>query len=885
MDANPERWAHIQRVFHDVADLPAGDQTIALESACDGDAGLKDAVLQLLEQDGRADSIVDCDVNAVAERLLHASPTFDSTVVSDTAAMTTVGTAGAFGPYRVIRQLGAGGMGVVYLGERKDVGQLVAIKVLRDLWVSPAGRVRFAGEQRALARLNHPAIAKLHDADALPDGTPWFAMEYVEGVSLTQYCREQRLDLRERLRLFRDVCDAVLHAHQHLVIHRDLKPSNILVNPSGAVKLLDFGIAKQLETLDVPADRTSTLLRLMTPNYAAPEQLAYGDVGIPSDIYSLGVILYELLTGRLPFDFSAMSPLEAQTAAEQREPAKPSLAAREGPSATLTGKAGWDDLDVLCLTAMHKDPQRRYRSVEALLRDLAHFDHGEPLEARPDSLRYRTGKFVRRNARPLAATAAIVVAASSLTAFYTVGLNRANAAAREEAARTARIQQFMLNLFDAGETDAAPANDLRVITLVDRGVQEARGLDGEPAIQAALYQTLGSLYQRLGNYDRADSLLQSALDGRRRLSGSDDRDSLDSLVALGLLRIDQAKLDDAEQLATQALDTARRTLPANDRLVARATAALGKVLEERGNYDRAIPQLTEAVRLYSASDDTPQELSAVLSELADAQFYAGRLEASEALNKRALDLDRRIHGPLHPNVGDDLLNLGAIASNREQYEDATRYYREALDIMQGWYGEKHPQTASAQTILAQGLTFLGRYDEAAPLFTRALDTQESVYGPVNRHVSFVLNELGQLELRRNNLDAAEQALARALAINRELYGSQHFRVANSVGNLGGVYFARNQFPRAEKLLREAVDVFTATLTADHVNTAIAEIKLGRVLSREHRYREAEDYLRRGLAVVQKQPKPPASWVKTATDELAALIDGASTKQDAPYTRP
>jgi serine/threonine-protein kinase len=871
MDPNPERWAHIQRIFHEVADLPAGDRTRALENACNGDDGLKDAVRQLLEQDARADSIVDCDVNAVAERLLHASPTGgDSPGGSDAEAATTVGATGAFGPYRVIRMLGAGGMGVVYLGERKDVGQLVAIKVLRDVWVSPAGRVRFAGEQRALARLNHPAIAKLHDADALPDGTPWFAMEYVEGVSLTRYCREKSVDLRERLRLFRDVCDAVLHAHQHLVIHRDLKPSNILVSPSGAVKLLDFGIAKQLETLDVPADRTSTLLRLMTPNYAAPEQLAYGDVGIPSDIYSLGVILYELLTDRLPFDFSAMSPLEAQAAAAQREPAKPSLAARETRQATLTGKAAWDDLDVLCLTAMHKDPQRRYRSVEALLRDVAHFDHGEPLEARPDSLRYRTGKFVRRNARRLAATAAILAAAAGLTGFYTVRLNRANAEAREEATRTARIQQFMLNLFDAGETDAAPANDLRVITLVDRGVQEARGLDGEPAIQAALYQTLGSLYQRLGNYDRADSLLQSALDERRRLSGSEDRDSLDSLVALGLLRIDQAKLDDAEHLATQALDTAHRTLPASDRLVARATAALGKVLEERGNYDRAIPQLTEAVRLYSASSESAQDLSAVLSELADAHFYAGHLETSEALNKRALDLDRRIHGPQHPNVGDDLLNLGAIASNREQYEEATRYYREALDIMEGWYGEKHPQTASAQTILAQGLTFLGRYDEAAPLFTRALVTQESVYGPVNRHVSFVLNELGQLEMRRNNLDAAEQALARALTINRELYGSQHFRVANSLANLGGVYFARDQFPRAEELLRQAVDVFTATLTADHVNTAIAEIKLGRTLSREHRYREAEDYLQRGLAVVQKQSKPPASWVKTATEELALL---------------
>jgi tetratricopeptide (TPR) repeat protein len=224
-----------------------------------------------------------------------------------------------------------------------------------------------------------------------------------------------------------------------------------------------------------------------------------------------------------------------------------------------------------------------------------------------------------------------------------------------------------------------------------------------------------------------------------------------------------------------------------------------------------------------------------------------------------------------PTFGDDLLNLGAIASNREQYEEATRYYREALDIMQGWYGEKHPQTASAQTILAPGADVPRPVRRSgAVVHTRAASRRRACTVPSIATVSFVLNELGQLELRRNNLDAAEQALARALTINRELYGSQHFRVANSLANLGGVYFAHDQFPRAEQLLRQAVDVFTATLTADHVNTAIAEIKLGRILSREHRNREAADYLQRGLAVVQKQSKPPASWVKTATDELAQL---------------
>jgi serine/threonine-protein kinase len=291
------------------------------------------------------------------------------------------------------------------------------VKVLRDAWLSPSRRARFAIEQRTLAQLEHPSIARLYDAGTLVDGTPWIAMEYVDGVPLTEHCDARACTVAERLRVFRAVCDAVQHAHGHAVIHRDLKPSNILVTSDGSVKLLDFGIAKHLDA-DVAADRTRTGLRLMTPAYAAPEQVRGQRVGTYTDVYALGVVLYELLAGRLPFDLSTRTPGEAEALLLEGEPDRPSVAARKAGRGGMVGRAAWADLDVLCLTAMHKDPARRYRTVDALARDVDRYLRGEPLEARPDSLRYTLGTFLRRHRTPVAAVVAALAVVVALVAFY-----------------------------------------------------------------------------------------------------------------------------------------------------------------------------------------------------------------------------------------------------------------------------------------------------------------------------------------------------------------------------------------------------------------------------------------------------------------------------------
>src|SRR5947207_12792283 len=409
---NAARWEQIQALFHEVADLPDPAQRASLEAQCAEDPTLMTEMLSISEQDVRCDSLLDRDAAHVAAEVLDGRTPpapLDQT----------------FGPYRLKEALGQGGMGVVYLAEREDLGSVAAIKILRDAWLSPDRRERFASEQRTLAQLNHPAIARLYDASTLPDGTPWFVMEYVEGVPLTKFCEEHASAMPQRLRLFRAVCEAVEHAHRHLIVHRDLKPSNILVKPDGSVKLLDFGMAKQLDSLERPVERTRTGLRLMTPAYAAPEQFLGEPVGIHTDIYTLGVVLYELLTGRLPFHLANRTPSEAETAVVEQRPERPSAAAKE----KSVSRRAWADLDVLCLTAMHIEPQRRYRTVEALIRDIDQYLAGEPLEARPDTFGYRLGTYVRRNWRPVSTATASFIVVVGLVVFYTVRLARARNAA------------------------------------------------------------------------------------------------------------------------------------------------------------------------------------------------------------------------------------------------------------------------------------------------------------------------------------------------------------------------------------------------------------------------------------------------------------------------
>ena len=777
-------------------------------------------------------------------------------------------------------------MGVVYRAERTDLGTVAAIKVLRDAWLSPERRERFASEQRLLAHLNHPSIARLYDADTLADGTPWFVMEYVEGVPLTTYCRTRESSIPERLRLFREVCAAVQHAHGELIVHRDLKPSNILVTPDGRIKLLDFGISKQIEDADAGVDPTRTGAQLMTPAYAAPEQVRRGRIGLYTDVYALGVILYELLTGRTPFDLSNTTPGEAERIIAEEQPERPSAAfggRRSNPSSLRTRiprRTERADLDVLCLTAMHKDPARRYPTVDALLRDLDHYLKGEPLEARAEGIPYRVGKFVRRHWRPLAAAAASVLVVLTLAAFYTMRLTAARNAALAEAARTQRIQNFMLHLFQGGDEAVGPADDLRVVTMVDRGVQEARTLTSDPLIQAELYETLGTIYHSLGNLEQADALLRASLERRRTLHGSSHAAVAESLVALGLLRHTQAQYEASERLIREGLAMTERTLPPGHPSIPRAMGALAQVLESQGSYDQAIAIVQEAAQIQTASGARPAELATSLTALANTHFYAGHYAESEALNVRALEMRRRVHGDRHPLVADNLINLGAIKYDLGHYEEAEQRYRQGLEITEAWYGRNHPETAAALTMVGRALVSQKRADEASGMLKEALAINERVHGKVHPRVASTLNEVGKIAQQRGALDEAEACFNRMADIYRQIYGDRHYLIGIARSNAGSVYLERKDYVRAEKVFREVVDRFTQAQSADHLNTGIARTKLGRALVRQQRYREAENHLLAGYAILTRQTSPSVSWLRAAREDLATVYDALGRPDSA-----
>ncbi len=859
-------WARAQEIFHQVAELEAPLRQAALERLCGEEQALRVQVEAMLEEDRRHDFMLDREIASLAGSFAERGEMQHWRLIQQ------------IGPYSIERVLGEGGTGVVYLAERTGIGGKVAIKLLRDAWVSSSRRTRFALEQRVLAQMNHPGIAQLYEADVLADGTPWFVMEYVDGAAVTVFWEEQRGTVEDCLRLFRDVCEAVSYAHRRAVIHRDLKPSNIMVTRDGRVKLLDFGIAKPLEEIASMQQTTVTGLRAMTPAYAAPEQLHGGAVGVFTDIYALGVLLYQLLTGELPFHE------EAFPQRQRPEPKRPSSVASRDRLSVPIGRDAWADLNVLCLTAMRAEPERRYRSVEAMIRDIEAFLEKRPLEARADSWSYRLRKFVARRRIRIAYAMVTLLLVAGLIGYFTWRLRAARDAALVEVARTERIQNFTANLFRGNESNVGPAEDLRVRTLLDRGREEASSLNGDPEMQADMRETLGDIYRKLGDTKQAGLQLEASLEQRRREEKAKPRKYAENLVELGLLRRDEAKLDEAERITRQALEVSRNVPPEAERglrpVSAEALTGLGSVLEAKGNYSEATNVLSEALELQQHSNVPDSDAALTLRELANVHFYQGHYTLADSLNRQVLTMHRSLYGEKHPEVAEDLNNLAAVQLELGNLPQAEVQYRQSLAISEAWYGAQHPKTAEDLTSLGRVLIREKRYQDAKPLLKRALDIQQEIHGHDHLSVASALNELATMETMEDAYDDAEAHFSEALSIWRKIYGNEHQFIGVGLSNLGSVFMGKKQYVSAERMYREALKVFVATVHEDHTNTGIAHLKLGRALLRQRRYAEAEVETLRGYETLSGLVNPANSFLKAAKLDLVQIYTGLNRKKDA-----
>jgi eukaryotic-like serine/threonine-protein kinase len=824
------RLARVEGLFAEVVDLPEGERSARLHELSQGDQSLVTDVLKLLEAD-----VSDClnrDLGTIANRLL----------ASDEPPK-------RFGRYRLLRFLGQGGMGRVYLAEREDLGDRVAVKFLESGWNSPEARARFASEQQTLASLTHPHIARLYDAGVEGD-VPWFAMEYVEGAPINEYCRLNELDLQGRLRLLRDVCEAVSYAHRNLVVHLDLKPSNILVNSNGEVKLVDFGVARNLPRDGRAADKTRTGFRMVSLNYAAPEQFRGEALDVQTDVHGLGILAYELLTGSTPADLANATAPELLQYTEQPV-TRPSEVARGDVEPFLAiSKAQWRDLDVLCLTALHRDRARRYSTVEAFERDVNHFVRDEPLEAQTDSLRYRAAKFLKRNRRPVGATVAAVAAIVILSAIFTWRLVRAKTEALSAQARMERIHHFMLDLFQ-GDEASGPSKELRVIDMLDRGVAQADSLGREPVLQAELRYTFGTLYQQLGHNNKAEPLLTEALQEQMQQLGADDPATWKTQLALARLRQDQSRFVEAERVIQDVMQRAKRRFAPDSREVATAEGALGSLLVARGDYRNAISKLRHADSVLSGDPDAATTDSNVLGELANCYYYMGDTPRNEEVLQRSLALDQKRFGPHHPGVAVDLYNSGLLRLDQGQYAAAAELFQKALAINLQWFGELHEHTAETLFGLAGAFVGQHRYDEAKAASARALNAVKASVGDHDKWYGVVLAQMGDVSFQQNRFEEAEGFYGRAAAILKETLGAKNEMYGANLGSVGRAEIALGHYREGEKLQREALAIVQAAVP-DGRYAGVTKIRLSRALAGEKRYAEAEKEGLEGYEILKRK---------------------------------
>jgi eukaryotic-like serine/threonine-protein kinase len=829
---SPERWQRIEELFGTVVDRPTAERAAYLTNVCGGDEELRREVLSLLARDTDEDFIQ----NPIARAAVSLSPEPHDELLDK-----------RIGSYRLTRLIGRGGMGAVYEAVRDDAQfqQLVAIKLIKGGMDSDFVRERFVRERQILASLDHPYIARLFDGGQTADGRPYFVMEFVAGEPITDYCYRRELTLEEKLKLFRNVCSAVQHAHQKLVVHRDLKPSNIMVTADGTPKLLDFGIAKLLTPDPSGAHtRTETAVRLMTPDYASPEQVRGGQITTATDVYSLGVVLYELLTKRRPHQFATYSPLEIERAICDTEAPRPSTAAREQtgvPTKLARQLAG--DLDNIVLMALRKQAARRYQSVEQFSEDIRRYLIGLPVAARKDTFRYRAGKFARRHKAGVAMLALLALLAVVMT-FQAARIARERDRANQAAVTAEAATQSLVAVFEFADPGTAKGNAITAKELLDQGAEKVvRDLHDQPIVQAKLMDTIGGLYQRIGVPDRAQSLLEEALKLRRQTLGAEHADVAASQHHLAALAFEKGDLAGSEWRFREALALRRKLLDAGHADVAETMNGLGILLVARGNFAEAEPLLREALALrrqrFGAEHKDVAESLNGLGRLMSAQ---GKFAEAAGLYRQALAVRQKLYGAEHPSVAGALNSLAAMLHELGDYDGAEALFREALALNRKILGAEHPEVAPSLANLASLLQDKREYEEAEQLYRQAVALRRKLFGETNPNLAITMNNLANLLQEKGDLAEAEKLYQQALALRRKLLGETHAETATSIANLGGVYFVRGEYTEALRLYRQALDIHRQALPPDHWIINRTRSYLGGCLLKLQRYREAEEQL-------------------------------------------
>ncbi len=818
-----EHWQRVQDLLIDALDQPPEERHEFVDQRCAGDVTLRDDVRSLLDAD--PDLIDSFDKPLV--RLLEPDP-------QDTS----------LGRYEVLRTLGSGGGGVVYLARRADgeYHKHVAIKVSRRGLANEQARRRFLSERQILAGLEHPNIARLWDGGTTSDGRPYIVMEAVDGPSIDAYCRQLGLSIRQRLELFLKVCGAVQLAHRNLIIHRDLKPSNILVGSDGEPKLLDFGIAKNLDPeMAHLVTETDADLRVMTPQYASPEQVRGGAVTTATDVYGLGLVLYEMLTGQRPFDLTGKTLDQARELICEREPMRPSTAVRrtsglrKDPGHPVGPKAAKDlsgDLDSIVLKALRKEPELRYSTVERLAADIRRHLEGRPVEARRGTLPYRLGKLLRRHAKPVIATGLLLTLLSAFAIDRELQSRKTEQARhRAEAAAIYLAEMFLFSRDTAREAHRVIPREM-----LDQGATMLGELDGMPELRAELMTAIGRGYLALSLTREAEPLIEGALELGKQTHAESSQELVERRFDLAWLRGGQGRFQEAEAIYREIQATTLKHWGDEPAKIARMRNALAANLLDQGRYEEAGP-----------------------------------------LFEQALAAKKEVLGEHHQDVTAIAGNLGATYYYQGQYRAAAKVFRQQLASLRRHHPDHHGQVRAAKINLAASLREMRSYDEAELLLTEMLilDQQD----PPSTGRGKLLEHLAENALMMGELEKAETQAQEVISLYRGLVESDHPDLARAQTLLARILLSRGDAEQAEALLRRAEIIYSRGDLADHWQRAETASLLGASLLAQGRLEEAGPLLKSSLEQIQRQAGPKANPAREAAARLRDFEQALAERQN------